>query len=150
MDERKRRNFLRSKQPVNWAYLNMVRPLPWQTNVFTTTNPFVVINNAPAFMPPRGVYPGPQPPQPPPPQPPPPLPPPPPPLPPPPPPLPPPPSLPPPPQPPPKPRPPPVPPSPITSPPPIKNVTTPRKKQPIPLASLSQVKGRGSARKKKQ
>jgi hypothetical protein len=38
---RKRRDHLLSKQPINWAYLDLIQPLPWQTNVFTVTNPFV-------------------------------------------------------------------------------------------------------------
>ena len=48
MDEiRKRRDRLLSKQPINWAFMDLMAPLPWQTNHFTVTNPFVYVTPAP-------------------------------------------------------------------------------------------------------
>ena len=38
----KRRHRLLSKQPVNWSFIDLMRPLPWE-NAFTVTNPFVVV-----------------------------------------------------------------------------------------------------------
>ena len=40
-DRRDRRARLLTKQPINWAFIDLITPLPWQTNVFTTTNPFI-------------------------------------------------------------------------------------------------------------
>ena len=38
---RRKRAELLSKQPINWAFIDLMTPLPWQTNVFTTSLPFV-------------------------------------------------------------------------------------------------------------
>ena len=37
----KRRDNLVSKQPINWAFIDLVSPLPWQTNHFDVNLPFV-------------------------------------------------------------------------------------------------------------
>jgi hypothetical protein len=44
---RKRRDRLVSKQPINWAFMDLMTPLPWQTNQFTVTNPFVYVTPPP-------------------------------------------------------------------------------------------------------
>ena len=60
---RKRRDRLLSKQPINWAFMDLMSPLPWQTNHFTVTNPFVYVSPAPpdpreglAFDPMQNLY----------------------------------------------------------------------------------------------
>ena len=37
----KRRDHLVSRQPINWAFIDLVSPLPWQTNHFDVNLPFV-------------------------------------------------------------------------------------------------------------